>query len=49
MIIQITDETVKDAVHKYIIEKTGLFHLAVEVTVIDKIHRNEAGKIIPMN
>lgn len=49
MKIYITDNAVKEAVHKFITDKTGLFHLAVEVIVIDKIHRNEAGKVIPIH
>lgn len=46
MIIKITDMTEKDEIHKYVIEKTGLFHSSVEVVVIDDIPRNEAGKKI---
>jgi acyl-coenzyme A synthetase/AMP-(fatty) acid ligase len=46
MIIKITDEKKKDQIHKYVVEKTGLFHAAIEVVVIDEIPRNEAGKSI---
>ena len=46
MIIKITDNNKKEEIHKYVVEKTGLFHACVEVTVIDEIPRNEAGKKI---
>jgi acyl-coenzyme A synthetase/AMP-(fatty) acid ligase len=46
MIIKVTDKDRKDDIHNYVIEKTGLFHKTVEVVVIDKIPRNEAGKVI---
>ena len=46
MIIKITDNSKKEEIHKYVIEKTGLFHASVEVTVIEEIPRNEAGKKI---
>jgi acyl-coenzyme A synthetase/AMP-(fatty) acid ligase len=44
MKIQITDINKAEEVRNYIIEKTGLFHQAIEVVVIDEILRNEAGK-----
>jgi acyl-coenzyme A synthetase/AMP-(fatty) acid ligase len=46
MIIKITDNNMKEEIHKYVVEKTGLFHACVEVTVIEEIPRNEAGKKI---
>ncbi len=46
MIIKITDNTLKEEIHKYVIEKTGLFHTSVDVAVIEEIPRNEAGKKI---
>ena len=44
MVIKITDNSKKEDIHRYVIEKTGLFHACVEVAVIDEIPRNEAGK-----
>ncbi len=46
MIIKITDHNLKEEIHKYVVGKTGLFHASVEVTVIEEIPRNEAGKKI---
>lgn len=46
MTIKITDKAFKDQIHDFITKKTGLFHTAIEVIVIDKIPRNESGKII---
>lgn len=46
MIIKITGNSMKEEIHKYVVEKTGLFHACVEVTVIEEIPRNEAGKKI---
>lgn len=46
MIIKITDAGKKDAIHDYVVEKTGLFHTAIDVVVIDEIPRNEVGKSI---
>lgn len=46
MTVKILDKTKIEEIHKYIIEKTGLFHSSVEVVYIDEILRNEAGKVI---
>jgi long-chain acyl-CoA synthetase len=46
MKIYITDSDKKDEIHKYIVEKTGLFHRAIEIVVTDEIRKNEAGKSI---
>jgi acyl-coenzyme A synthetase/AMP-(fatty) acid ligase len=46
MIVKITNKNKKEAIHSYVIEKTGLFHSAVETLVVDEIIRNEIGKSI---
>jgi long-chain acyl-CoA synthetase len=46
MIITLTDINMKETVQDYVVEKTGLFHRAIEVVVTDKIPRNLAGKLI---
>lgn len=46
MIVRITNREKKDAIYNYLIEKTGLFHSAVETVVVDEIPRNEHGKSI---
>jgi len=46
MRILITDRLKKEDIHKFVIEKTGLFHKAVEVEVVEEIPKNEAGKTI---
>lgn len=46
MIVRITDKDKKEAIYNYLIEKTGLFHSAVETIVVDEIPRNEQGKSI---
>lgn len=46
MSILITDESVKDEVLQYVSNKTGLFHKAFEVIVVEEIRRNETGKVI---
>jgi long-chain acyl-CoA synthetase len=46
LIILITDESLKKPVHDLIISKTGLFHMAVKVNVVDVIPKNEIGKTI---
>ncbi|MFH1120047.1 MAG: AMP-binding protein [Bacteroidota bacterium] len=46
MRIFITDESKKETLHEYIVEKTGLFHKAVEIIVVDELLKNEAGKTI---
>lgn len=44
--IKITSDSIEDIVKKFIGQKTGLFHRAIRVTVVDSIKRNEAGKVI---
>lgn len=44
--ILITKEELKNDVKNLIADKTGLFHMAIEVSVIDEIPKNEAGKTI---
>jgi len=46
MRILITDRSKMEDIHKFVIEKTGLFHKAVEVEVVEEIPKNEAGKTI---
>ena len=46
MIIQITDKKKKDEIHNFVVDKTGLFHAAFEVVIVDEIPKNEAGKSI---
>lgn len=46
MTIIITDESSKEKVLQYVSHKTGLFHKAFNVVVVDEIKRNEAGKVI---
>jgi long-chain acyl-CoA synthetase len=46
MEIYLTNLDVKEAVSDFIVERTGLFHKAFEIILIDEIKRNEAGKII---
>jgi len=46
MKIFITDTAASDKVKKFLTEKTGINHIAFNVVVIDKIPRNETGKIL---
>lgn len=46
MNVLITNADLTAAVAKFITEKTGLFHMAFDVTVVDEIKRNEAGKVL---
>jgi len=46
MTVFITDEAASDNVKKFLTEKTGINHIAFKIVVIDKIPRNEAGKIL---
>jgi acyl-coenzyme A synthetase/AMP-(fatty) acid ligase len=46
MIVRITDIEKKEGICNYLIEKTGLFHSALEVVVVDQIPRNEHRKSI---
>lgn len=44
MKVFITEEQMKESVLEYIVEKTGLFHMAIEISVINELPKNEAGK-----
>jgi acyl-coenzyme A synthetase/AMP-(fatty) acid ligase len=44
--IIITNEEFKQKVLDLIVEKTGLFHMAVKVEVVDEIKKNEIGKTL---
>jgi acyl-coenzyme A synthetase/AMP-(fatty) acid ligase len=46
MTVFITDTGASDKVMKFLTEKTGINHVAFKIIVIDKIPRNEAGKIL---
>lgn len=46
MTVYVTDETLCDAVQKFLTMKMGLHHSAFHVAAIDKIPRNDAGKIL---
>ena len=46
MIVLITDESLVNQVIDLIINKTGLFHQVFSVNYIEKIPRNESGKVI---
>jgi acyl-coenzyme A synthetase/AMP-(fatty) acid ligase len=46
MKIMIKAKDQSKVVHQYLMEKTGLFHQAIEVIEVDEIPKNEAGKII---
>jgi acyl-coenzyme A synthetase/AMP-(fatty) acid ligase len=46
MTVFITDSGVSEKVIKFLSEKTGINHVAFETVVVDKIPRNEAGKIL---
>jgi acyl-coenzyme A synthetase/AMP-(fatty) acid ligase len=46
MTVFITAADVADKVMKFLTEKTGINHVAFMIVVIDKIPRNEAGKIL---
>jgi acyl-coenzyme A synthetase/AMP-(fatty) acid ligase len=46
MTVIITSEHLKDSVHNYLIEKTGLYHKAIEMEIRDELPKNEAGKTI---
>lgn len=46
MSVHITNDTIKDDVLKFVIDKTHLYHSNVEVKYIQEIKRNEAGKVI---
>ena len=49
MKIFIKDKSKKEEIHKYVVEKTGLFHKAIEIEIIDEIPKNAAGKTIYSN
>lgn len=44
--ISTTSPQLKDEIHNFIVEKTGLFHKVVNILVVDEFKRNESGKII---
>ena len=46
MKVLICSHNQKDAVHKFLTEKTGLFHQAIDVHEVVEILKNEAGKTI---
>lgn len=46
LIVKIADENLKEEIPLFIEEKTHLFHKNIEVAVVDKIIRNEAGKVV---
>jgi long-chain acyl-CoA synthetase len=46
MTIIITDENAGEQIVQFVSHKTGLFHKAFEVTVVEEIKRNDAGKVI---
>lgn len=46
LLVHITNKDKQEAIHNFLIEKTGLFHSAIETKVVDKIPRNEHGKTI---
>lgn len=46
LIVKVTNPAVADSIPTLIEDKTHLFHQRVEVMVVDKILRNEAGKVI---
>jgi acyl-coenzyme A synthetase/AMP-(fatty) acid ligase len=43
--IMIDDDTQREEISEFLIKKTGLFHKSFKITKIDKIERNESGKI----
>jgi long-chain acyl-CoA synthetase len=43
--IKIAEKNMVDRVKKIIVQKTGLFHMAVDIEVVDRIPRNEFGKV----
>lgn len=46
LLVKITNSSIADTVPSFIEEKTHLFHQKIKVEVVDKILRNEAGKVI---
>ena len=46
MMILITNSNLEKAVSEFIVQKTGLFHQSFQVHYVDKIPRNETGKVI---
>lgn len=46
LLIKLTDARVADRVPLFIEEKTHLFHQKVRVQVVDRILRNEVGRVI---
>ena len=46
LVVLVTDPALADRLPAFIEEKTHLFHKNIEVRLVDKILRNEAGKVI---
>jgi acyl-coenzyme A synthetase/AMP-(fatty) acid ligase len=46
MKIIITDKNKKDLIKQFMVEKTRLYHKAIEIVVVDELPKNEAGKPI---
>lgn len=46
LIVKITNNKIVEEIPSFIEEKTHLFHQRIEVVLVDKILRNEAGKVI---
>lgn len=46
MLVFITKPDINKQIADYIVQKTGLFHQSFQVEFVDKIPRNEAGKVI---
>jgi long-chain acyl-CoA synthetase len=46
MFILITNPNLEKSVSEFIVQKTGLFHQSFQVQFVDKIPRNETGKVI---
>ena len=46
MKIFITEKGREDLIKKFMVEKTRLYHKAIEIVVVDEIPKNEAGKSI---
>jgi hypothetical protein len=44
--VKITNQKIAEEIPTFIEEKTHLFHQKVEVVLVDKILRNESGKVI---
>jgi acyl-coenzyme A synthetase/AMP-(fatty) acid ligase len=47
--ISITEREKSGDIAKFIIEKTGIYHQAIEIIIVNEIPKNEAGKTIYLN